>query len=79
MSKKEELSTMVDEICSKKNLTRPITVISCAKLLEEHLGKEATITIFSEVLDEILQKPDINNPFAWAGYKTAIEFLKKES
>ncbi len=77
MSKKEELRKIIDEVCLTNNLPIPITVISCGKLLREHLGKEQAIKLFSEVLEEILEKPDMDNPYAWAGYKTTIEFLKK--
>jgi hypothetical protein len=74
MSKLEELNKTVEAICTLHKLNKPLTIPSVAKMLIEYDGdKEKTIKLFEDILLEVKQNPDKNNPFAFAAYKSTLE------
>lgn len=74
MSKLEELSKTIEAICTLHKLNRPVTIPSAARMLIEYGGdKERTVKLFEDILSEVRQNPDKNNPFAFAAYKSTLE------
>lgn len=74
MSKLEELNKTIEAICTLHNLKKPITIPSAARMLVEYDGdKEKTVKLFEDILSEVQQNPDKNNPFAFAAYKATLE------
>jgi hypothetical protein len=74
MSKLEELNKTVEAICTLHKLNKPITIPSAARMLVEYEGdKERTVKLFEDILSEVRQNPDKNNPFAFAAYKSTLE------
>jgi hypothetical protein len=74
MSKLEELSKTIEAICTLHKLNKPLTVPSAARMLIEYGGdKEQTVKLFEDILSEVKQNPDKNNPFAFAAYKSTLE------
>jgi hypothetical protein len=74
MSKLEELNKTVEAICTLHKLNKPLTIPAAARMLIEYDGdKEKTIKLFEDILSEVKQNPDKDNPFAFAGYKSTLE------
>jgi arginine decarboxylase-like protein len=71
----EQIREMVDGICDEYNLGQPIVVPAAARMIAEHKGVDVAIELFEGAYNECITKPEKDNPFAFAAYKSTLEKL----
>ena len=71
----EQIRETVDRICDEYNLGQPIVVPAAARMIAEHKGVDVAIELFEGAYNECITKPERDNPFAFAAYKSTLEKL----
>jgi arginine decarboxylase-like protein len=71
----EQIRETVDGICDEYNLGQPIVVPAAARMIAEHKGVDVAIELFEGAYNECITKPEKDNPFAFAAYKSTLEKL----